>query len=140
MSVLPLRPRKAEAAGIRVLLAEAEGPVNRLIVEGLSGEREIEVIGIRRPDAHDLGSLLLHSDVIVDTTGAFAPDLLLQAIDAGVRPVSGTVGLSERALSTIDEAARRRGIGAVCASAFCVAEAFMAHMCKAVTQLLEDID
>jgi 4-hydroxy-tetrahydrodipicolinate reductase len=76
----------------------------------------------------------------VDAAGAFLPDLLLQAIDAGVRPVIGTIGSSESTLGMIDEAARLRGIGAVCASTFCIAETLFSYMSRAVGGFLKDID
>jgi dihydrodipicolinate reductase len=122
-----------------VLVTEAGGPASPVIVEGLSRQAGIEVIGTRRADARDLGSLLRDSDVIVAPSGAPA-HVLLRAIQAGVRPVSETDGLSDHVLLAIDQAARGRGIAAVCAPGFCVAGALMTHMCRVAADVLEGFD
>jgi dihydrodipicolinate reductase len=141
MSVDPFGGPGPTNDAMRVLIVEPEGSLNRLILEGLSREPGMEVIGVRRSYVQDLGSSLRRADVIVDAKGAASPDLLLQAIDAGVSPIVGTtIGLSKRSLDTIDRAARERGIGAVCVSEFCVGCALMAHMCRVAVDLLEDVE
>jgi 4-hydroxy-tetrahydrodipicolinate reductase len=104
---------------IRVLVAGPDGHMGGAVTTGFADEPTLEVVGgIRRGDS-DVDAKLKSADVLVDFTNAeAAPKLMLTAIEAGVRPVSGTSGLSADALNSIDEAARKQGIAAVWAPNF----------------------
>jgi len=57
--------------------------------------------------------------VLVDfTNAAVSPVILRQALEAGVRPVSGTTGMPAETLQDIDRSARRLGLGCVVAPNF----------------------
>ncbi|RJQ11312.1 MAG: 4-hydroxy-tetrahydrodipicolinate reductase [Bacillota bacterium] len=58
-------------------------------------------------------------EVLVEFTNAtVSPSILRQALDAGVRPVSGTTGIPGETLRDIDRTARRLGLGCVVAPNF----------------------
>jgi 4-hydroxy-tetrahydrodipicolinate reductase len=79
--------------------------------------------------------------VLVDFTHLdSAPHLLLDAIKAGVRPVSGTSGLPEDVLSSIDEAARAEGIGAVWAPNFGLGGVLAMHFAQIAARYLDSVE
>lgn len=102
------------------------------MLAGLAGQPEIEVVGgFGRRDAAERTRLLSQADVLVDfTTPAAAPALLLEAIEASVRPVSGTSSLPPGFLAELDSAARARGLGAVWAANFAIGAALMLHFAR----------
>ncbi len=68
-------------------------------------------------------------DVVVDFSHAeWTPGLVREALEAGVRPVIGTSGLSEAFLTELEQECRRRGIGAVVASNFALGAVLMQHL------------
>src|SRR4051812_21530394 len=75
-------------APIRVLVAGPDGRMGRVMMTGLPSQPGITVVGgLRRGEPAD--ELLASADVLVEFTHPdSAPDLLLKAIEAGVRPVS----------------------------------------------------
>lgn len=123
---------------IRVVVAGPNGKMGGAMMAGLPEQPGIQVTGgLRRDDPHT-AELLAAADVLVDFTIADAAlPLLLTAIDAGVRPVSGTSGLSEDVLRQIDEAARARGIPAIWANQFTPGGALMMHFCRLAARYME---
>lgn len=107
----------------------------RLVVSGLTGRTGSEVARVlarapdvqvvaglsRRPGAWegiplypDLpAAMQARPEVLVDFTVAeVAEQLIIQALQAGIRPVVGTTGLSARALLAAEELCRERGLAA----------------------------
>lgn len=94
--------------------------------------------GVGRQDDAQLAHLLARADVLVDfTTAEASPDLLLRAVEAGVRPVSGTTGLSEDVFAELDRAVRARGIGAVWAANFAIGAALMVHFARIASRYMD---
>jgi 4-hydroxy-tetrahydrodipicolinate reductase len=115
--------------------------MGRVFMAGLPDERGIEVVGGLRRAAPDKDALLAKADVLVDFTNReSAPELMLEAIAAGVRPVSGTSGLAEDALAEVDAAARKRGLAAVWASNFRLGGALMMHLAEIVARFFDSVD
>src|SRR3954470_5274924 len=112
----------AVAAGrseVRVVVAGPDGRMGKTMLAELPRQEGIRVVGGLRRDDPSAADLLADADVLVDFTVAeSAEKLLLSAIEAGVRPVSGTSGLTDETLSAVDNAARARGIAAVWAANF----------------------
>lgn len=105
---------------------------------GLPQQPGIRVIGGFQRDDPGTADLLANADVLVDfTIAGSAVALMLDAIEAGVRPVSGTSGLSEEDLHTIDAAARDRGIAAVWANQFTPGGALLMHFCRLAARFME---
>ena len=123
----------AAAAGrpVRVVVSGADGHVGAAMIAGFAADPSLEVVGgIRRGD-RDVRAKLDAADVLVDfTTAEAAPGLMLAALDAGVRPVSGTSGIPDDALDTIDAVARERGLAAVWAPNFSPGAVLLAHLAR----------
>jgi 4-hydroxy-tetrahydrodipicolinate reductase len=134
------RGEQDSSADIRVLVAGPDGKMGAAMMVGLPKVPGIEVVGgLRRDDAR-ASELLADADVLVDFTIAdSAVELMLGAIDAGVRPVSGTSGLTEDDLRLVDEAARARGIPAVWASQMTIGGALMMHFCRLASRFIDNV-
>jgi 4-hydroxy-tetrahydrodipicolinate reductase len=65
---------------------------------------------------------------------------MLAAIEAGVRPVSGTSNLPEEALLAVDTAARERGIAAVWAPHYRLAGVLLTHLSQIAAQYLDSVE
>jgi 4-hydroxy-tetrahydrodipicolinate reductase len=118
----------------QVMVAGANGRMGTAMMTGLPHQPGIRVIGGFNRDESPV-ALLAQADVLVDFTHVdSAPELLLTAIEAGVRPVSGTSGLSDDILAAVDAAARERAIAAVWASNFAPAAALMTHFVRIAAQ------
>ena len=119
-------------------MAGPNGKMGSVMMSGLPEQPGIEVIGGLTRDDPNAAQLLAGADVLVDFTIAeSAIPLMLAAIDAGVRPVSGTSGLGEQALDEVDRAARARGLPAVWASQFTPGGALMMHFCRLAARYLD---
>jgi 4-hydroxy-tetrahydrodipicolinate reductase len=127
----------------RVGIAGAGGRVGSVMREGLAREAGLEVVGgVGRADAQAaLPELLGRADVLVDFTSAeAAPAILLAAARAGVRPVSGTTGLSEDTLAQLDAALRERRIAGVWASNFAIGAALMVHFARIAARYMDAVE
>ncbi len=68
-------------------------------------------------------------DVVVDFTNAeWTPKLAREALEAGVRMVIGTTGLSAAFMTELEDECRTRGVGAVVAPNFALGAVLMQHM------------
>ncbi len=77
-------------------------------------------------------------DVAVDFTIAdWTPKLARASLDAGVRPVIGTTGLSEGFLDELDALAHEKGLGAVVASNFAIGAVLMIHMARMASRFFD---
>lgn len=117
------------AKHINVVVAGARGRVGQAMMSGLSQEPDINVIGgFSRLDRDSRADLLGKADVLVDFTLTEAsPGILAESLEAGVRVVSGTTGLSEQVLEEIDRTAQKQGIGAVWAPNFAIGAVLMMY-------------
>ncbi|MBI3966415.1 MAG: 4-hydroxy-tetrahydrodipicolinate reductase [Chloroflexi bacterium] len=86
------------------------------------------------PPFEDLSALLRAAgtvDVLVDFTRAEpCVENVRVAIDAGVRPVIGTTGLSQQELDDIDRRCRQHGLGAVYAPNFALGAIMMMYLAR----------
>ena len=126
----------------RVVVAGANGRMGKALCAGLPEQPDIEVVGtITRATLHESDRVLAGADVMVEFTHAEASrDLMLRAISAGVRPVSGTSGVSDESLAAIDAAARERGIGAVWAANYRTAGAVLEAVTRLAAKHLEPVE
>ncbi len=115
--------------------------MGRAMSEGLPTQPGIAVVGGIRRNDQDVEQKLAEADVLLDFTHAeSAPGLMLAAIDAGVRPVSGTSGLPEAALDAVDKAARDRGIGAIWAANFSLGAVLMGQMARLAARHIHAVE
>jgi 4-hydroxy-tetrahydrodipicolinate reductase len=125
---------------VRVVVAGPQGRMGRMLTERLPFE-DIDVVGGLRRDHPEAAKLLERADVLVEFTNPdSAAELMLTAIKAGVRPVSGTSGLTEDLLRTVDDAARERGIGAVWAPNFRIGGALTKHLAEIVARFFGPVE
>lgn len=77
-------------------------------------------------------------DVVVDFTNAeWTPGLAREALEANVRMVIGTTGLSSAFLTELEEECRRRGLGAVVAPNFALGAVLMQHMARIAARFFD---
>jgi 4-hydroxy-tetrahydrodipicolinate reductase len=133
----------AVEAPIRVVVAGPDGVMGRTMVDGLPRERGIDVVGTirRRDDPATVRETLAGAHVLVEFTHVdSSPDLMRRAIDAGVRPVSGTSGVAEDVLAEVDRGARERGIGAVWAANYRLMGVLLAHFARIAARYADTIE
>ena len=126
----------------RVVVAGANGRMGRALCAGLPEQPDIEVVGtITRATLRESERVLAGADVMVEFTHPEASrDLMLRAIAAGVRPVSGTSGVSDDSLAAVDAAARERGIGAVWAANYRTAGAVLEAVTRLAAKHLDPVE
>ena len=128
---------------IRVVVAGSTGSMGRMLMRNLGADGDITVVGgFHRTDPQTtVDSLLATADVMFEFTHAPATkDLLLRAIAAGVRPVSGTSGVTEETLAAVDAAARNRGIAALWASNFDHTAVMMQHLARIAARSMDAVE
>ena len=121
----------------RVVVSGPDGHTGRDVVAGLQADPAVDVVGgIRRGDA-DIAEKLRSADVLIDfTTAEAAPGLMLMALDAGVRPVSGTSGIPDTELARVDDAAKRCGLAAVWAANFSLGPVLLTHLARVAARFM----
>jgi len=125
---------------IRAVVAGPDGRMGGLLLQRLPVEG-IDVVGGLRRDDPQAADLLAKADVLVDFTNPDSSvDLMHAAVNAGVRPVSGTSGLTEDALRAVDRAARERGIGAIWAPNFRIGGALTKHLAEIVARFFGPVE
>lgn len=132
---------------IRVMIS-GSGKMGREVLRAVAAEPDLEPVAvvdalaagdhIALPDGSgilplgtDAAALIAstHPDVIVDFTNAdWTPKLATEALDAGVRLVIGTTGLSDAFVTELGAECAKHGIGAVLAANFALGAVLMQHM------------
>jgi 4-hydroxy-tetrahydrodipicolinate reductase len=109
------------------------------MLAGLGQQLGLEVVGgVGSRNRHELRRMLEGADVLVDfTTASAAPELLLEAARARVRPISGTTGLSPESLDALDAELRTQGIGGAWAPNFAVGAALMMHFARIAARYMQ---
>jgi 4-hydroxy-tetrahydrodipicolinate reductase len=124
----------------RVIVAGATGRVGQAMLSGLREQPGLELVG-GFGSAHaaaELARLAPGADVLVDfTTATAAPGLLRQAIEAGLRVVSGTTGLADEVLDQLDTQLRDARLGGVWAPNFAVGAALMMHFAEIAARFMD---
>lgn len=105
---------------------------------------------IARPDgkgtvplAKDLGALISETrpDVVVDfTNGEAAAHAMKVALNAGVRVVSGSTGVSAAAMKEIEQLAAARKAGAISASNFALGAVLLGHLAGIASKYFDYAD
>ncbi|MGE0543196.1 MAG: 4-hydroxy-tetrahydrodipicolinate reductase [Dehalococcoidia bacterium] len=134
---------------IRVLIS-GSGRMGTEMLAGLTGAAGVVPVGVvdrlatpgRVPLPGALGDVPIgtdpeaivretHPDVVVDFTfHEWTAQVMPALVDAGVRPVIGTSGLSEAQVAEIESRCRTRGIGGVWASNFAIGAVLMMHFAR----------
>ena len=132
------------------VLVSGSGHMGRQVLSALAREPDLEPVGVvdalateeyislpegkgLLPFSADAGALITRTspDVIVDFTHSeWTPKLARAALDAGVRLVIGTSGLSEGFLKDLGKECRKRRLGAVVVANFALGAVLMQHMAR----------
>ncbi len=127
----------------RIAIAGARGRVGQVMLSELGRDPDLTVVGgFGRADADaELDRLLPQADVLIDfTTAEAAPSMLLRAARAGVRPISGTTGLTPETLSELDSELMEQGLAGVWASNFAIGAALMIHFARIAARFMDAVE
>lgn len=111
-------------------------------LDGLSNDTFVEVGGRAVPLSNSLESLAAWSpDVVVDFSNAeWTERLIPAAIQAGVRPVIGTSGLSDDAVADAERRVNEAGLGGVIAANFALGAVLMMHLANVAAPLFDSVE
>jgi 4-hydroxy-tetrahydrodipicolinate reductase len=143
---------------IRVVISGAAGRMGRAAVRAVGRESDLRLVaalgrsrgvgedvgtlaGAGRIDVAlgaDLGAALRTSpDVLVEfAPGRVAAEHARTAIEAGVRPVIGSTGLSTDEIASLGDLARGRGVGAVVAPNFAIGAVLMMEFARIAARFM----
>lgn len=126
----------------RVLVLGAAGRMGQAVVEAVTEADDMEFVGgVGRGD--DLQAVIRATNptVLVDFT---VPESVLQNIhiglQAGLPLVVGTTGLSAEQLQSVDDEARRRGLGVVFAPNFALGAIFMMKFAAEAARYFSNVE
>ncbi|MDE2986550.1 MAG: 4-hydroxy-tetrahydrodipicolinate reductase [Chloroflexota bacterium] len=111
-------------------------------LDGLSTETSVAIAGREVPLSNSLDSLADWSpDVVVDFSNAeWTVKLIPVAIDAGIRPVIGTSGLSDDAVAEAERRINGAGLGGVIAANFALGAVLMMHLANVAAPLFDSVE
>ncbi len=118
-------------------------PVGGADTAATSGTVTIPGTSVSVPLAPDLSSLFtdVKPDVVVDfTNGAAAREAINTCVEAGVRVVSGSTGLSPEDLDEIGQLAAERRIGVISASNFALGAVVLMHLAGIASKYFDYAD
>ena len=111
-------------------------------LDGLSSEPSVEIVGREVPLSSSLAALAEWSpDVVIDfSNAAWTEQLIPAAIDAGVRPVIGTSGLSDELVADAERRVLDAGLGGVVAANFALGAVLMMHLANIAAPLFDSVE
>jgi 4-hydroxy-tetrahydrodipicolinate reductase len=111
-------------------------------LDGLSSEASVQIAGREVPLSNSLDSLTEWSpDVVVDFSNAeWTMQLMPAAVEAGVRPVIGTSGLSDEAIADAERQVSEAGLGGVLAANFALGAVLMMHLANVAAPLFDSVE
>ena len=111
-------------------------------LDGLSSESSIEISGRQVPLSSSLGALDdWRPDVVVDFSNAeWTVQLIPAAVDAGVRPVIGTSGLSDDVIADAEQRVQDASLGGVIAANFALGAVLMMHLANVAAPLFDSVE
>lgn len=147
---------------IRVVISGAAGRMGRASVRAAAREGDLRLVaavgrqaGVGRDAGEVAGAGRLDVAITSDVAAALAtrPDVLVEfapgrvavehamtAIDAGVRPVIGSTGLPDDALTRLTDVAGRRRVGALVAPNFAIGAVLMMEFARMAAPYLPHVE
>lgn len=141
---------------IKVLVHGALGKMGQTLISALGQEPDMELSGAvdinatsdslslpngsHIPLSHDIVAMLdtQRPDIVVDFSTAKAMPFLAQSVlSRGIKLVSGTTGLSESDLCTIDALTKKHKVNAIIASNFAIGALLMMHLAKTASRYFD---
>ncbi len=129
----------------RRIMAAVEAAADLELVgalDGLSSESSVEIAGRDVPLSNSLRALgQWRPDVVIDFSNAeWTVELIPAAVNAGVRPVIGTSGLSDDAISDAERRVNEAGIGGVIAANFALGAVLMMHLANVAAPFFDSVE
>ena len=140
---------------LRVIVS-GMGRMGREVMAGLAGQTDVRIVGVvdravtsetlslpdgsSVPAGHDLAALLARApaDVLIDFTHHdWTERVAPVAVEAGVRPVIGTTGLSDAFIARLGKLCDEHGIGGVVAANFALGAVLLMHLCRIAAPFFE---
>ena len=111
-------------------------------LDGLSGQHSVDINGRAVPLSNSLEALAEWSpDVVIDFSNAeWTVQLVSAAVEAGVRPVVGTSGLSDQAIAYATQRVNEAGLGGVIAANFALGAVLMMHLANVAAPLFDSVE
>ncbi len=111
-------------------------------LDGLSAEPAVEINGRSVPLRNSLDALAeWNPDVVIDFSNAeWTVPLIAAAVNAGVRPVIGTSGLSDEAIAEAEQQVNGAGLGGVLAANFALGAVLMMHLANIAAPLFDSVE
>lgn len=111
-------------------------------LDGLSDGDSVEIGGRAVPLSNSLDALAEWSpDVVIDFSNAeWTIELIPVAVNAGVRPVIGTSGLSDEAVAAAEQRINESGLGGVIAANFALGAVLMMHLANVAAPLFDSVE
>ena len=111
-------------------------------LDGLSSEASVAIGGRDVPLSNRLSVLAEWSpDVVVDFSHAeWTGHLIPAAVEAGVRPVIGTSGLSDEVVTDAERRVNEAGLGGVIAANFALGAVLMMHLANVAAPLFDSVE
>ncbi len=111
-------------------------------LDGLSSAGSVEIAGRQIPLGNSLDSLRDWSpDVVIDFSNAeWTVRLIPAAVEAGVRPVIGTSGLSDEVIADAERRVNEAGLGGVIAANFALGAVLMMHLANVAAPLFDSVE
>ncbi len=142
---------------IRIAVSGAAGRMGRTVVRTVSREPDMQVVGaldlehvagrdagevagigpLGVPLTTDLAGILAGPEVLVEfATGRAVVDHIRAALEAGVRPVVGSTGMTGDDIGRLGTLAAQRRVGAVIAPNFAIGAVLMMEFARAAARFL----
>ena len=111
-------------------------------LDGLSNESSIEIAGRAVPLSNSVDALAQWSpDVVIDFSNAeWTVKLIPAAVDAGIRPVIGTSGLTDDVIAEAEQRVNDAGLGGVIAANFALGAVLMMHLANVAAPLFDSVE
>ena len=111
-------------------------------LDGLSSESSVEIAGRDIPLSNSVDALSDWApDVVIDFSNAeWTVELIPAAVNAGVRPVIGTSGLSDDAIADAERRVNEAGLGGVIAANFALGAVLMMHLANVAAPLFDSVE
>jgi len=138
---------------IRVVVS-GTGQMGALVRQTIEAQDDMEVVGVLEPlepqgegHLYPIGSdpatlfSIVTPDVVVDFTNAeFTPGLVEACLEAGVRPVIGTSGVTPETIERLRHGSAEASRGAVVASNFALGAVILMHLAEVASPFFDNAE
>ena len=111
-------------------------------LDGLSSDSSVDIDGREVPLSNSLAALAQWApDVVIDFSNAeWTERLIPAAVNADIRPVIGTSGLSDDVVADAERRVNEAGLGGVIAANFALGAVMMMHLANIAAPLFDSVE